>query len=261
MNGFLAFLGKELLEIRRTWRLWVLPGILMAVGLSSPVLAAIAPRLVESMTAGQPDVVIQIPDPVAKDAYLQFVQQLMQIALLALIIVTAGMVSGERRSGTAILVLTKPVSRPAFLVAKFMAQTLLVITALVPSALACWLVTYLIFDEAPVLVFLQSNLIFMLIAAFFVAVMLVCSTLVNSQAGAAGVGLVVYLVFTIFSGWGPTRELSPAGLYSAVGNVITGAETPVLGPLITGLLATAALVALAVLIFTRQEQSGRMGSG
>ena len=261
MNGFLAFLSKELLEIRRTWRLWVLPGILLVIGLSSPVLAAITPRLVESMTAGQPDVIIQIPDPVAIDAYLQFVQQLMQIALLALIIVTAAMVSGERRSGTAVLVLTKPVSRPAFLLAKFIAQMLLIAVALVLAALVCWLVTYLIFDEVPVLVFVQSTLIFMLIAAFFVAVMLVCSTLVNSQAGAAGLGLVVYLIFTILSSWGPTREFSPAGLYSAVGNVITGAETPILGPLVASLLATAALVALAILIFTRQEQSGRMGTG
>ena len=261
MNGFLAFLMKELLEIRRTWRLWVLPGILLATGLSSPVLAALAPRLLESMTTEQPGLIIQIPDPTATDAYLQFVQQLMQIVLLALIIVTAALVSGERRSGTAILVLTKPVSRAAFLVAKFIAQVVLIAAALIPAALLCWIVTFLIFEEAPVLAFIQSMFVFVLIAAFFVSTMLVCSTLVNSQAGAAGIGLLVYLLFTIFSGWGPTQQYTPAGLYSATANLITGDPTPLLGPILTGLLAASALLALAILIFTRQEQSGRMGSG
>jgi ABC-2 type transport system permease protein len=261
MSGFLAFLLKELLEIRRTWRLWVLPGILLAFGLSSPVLAALTPRLLESMTNEQPGLIIQIPDPTSTDAYRQFVQSLMQIVLLALIIVTAAMVSGERRSGTAVLVLTKPVSRAAFLVAKFIAQMTLIILALIPAAFVCWLVTFLVFEEAPALAFVQSMLVFMVIAAFFVAVMLVFSTLVNSQAGAAGLGLLVYLVFTILTGWGPTQQYSPAGLYSAVGNLITGADTPVVIPVITGLLTTAILLALAILIFTRQEQSGRMGSG
>jgi ABC-2 type transport system permease protein len=259
VNGFLAFLTKELLEIRRTWRLWVLPGILLAVALSSPILAALTPRLLESMTNEQPGLIIQIPDPTSTDAYLQFVQTLMQIVLLALIIVTAAMVSGERRSGTAVPVLTKPVSRAAFLVAKFIAQMTLIVAALIPAAALCWLVTFLVFEEAPVLALVQSMLVFAVITAFFVATMLVFSTLVNSQAGAAGFGLLVYLVFTILTAWGPTQEYSPAGLYSAVGNLITGADTPVVIPVLTGLLTTAALLALAILIFTRQEQSGRMG--
>jgi ABC-2 type transport system permease protein len=261
VNGFLAFLGKELLEIRRTWRIWVLPGILMAVGLSSPILAAISPRLIESLTAGQPDVIIQIPDPTAIDAYLQFAQSLLQIVLLALIIVAAGVVSSERRSGTAILVLTKPVSRSAFLLAKFIAQMLLIVVALIPASFACWLVTLALFDEAPPGVFVQSTLLYVVLAALFIATMMVFSTLVNSQAGAAGLGLVMYLIIGIFSGWGPTQEYSPAGLFSAIGNILTGADPPILGPVLTGILATGLLLTLAILIFTRQEQTGCMGTG
>ncbi len=260
MSGFLAFLSKELLEIVRTWRIWVLPGILLAVGLSSPVLAAISPWLIESATSEQPGMVIQIPDPVAVDAYIQWVQQL-QIVLLALIIVTAGLVSGERRSGTAVLVLTKPVSRAAFIAAKYVAQMVLVIAAAIVSAIACWAVTLAVFGEAPLGGFTESVLIFLALAAFIVAIMLLCSTVVNTQAGAAGLGLLAYLVASILSGWGPARDYSPAGLFSAVGAVLTRDNVPVLGPAIATIVATALILALTIAIFTRQEQATRLGAG
>ena len=43
VNGFRAFLRKELRETRKTWRLWVLPGILVFLGVSTPILAAATP--------------------------------------------------------------------------------------------------------------------------------------------------------------------------------------------------------------------------
>lgn len=261
MSGFLAFLDKEFREILRTWRIWVLPGILLVMGITSPALAALAPRIVESVTSGQPDVVIEMPDPDWVDAYLQYAQQLQQIVLLALIIVTAGLVSGERRSGTAILVLTKPVSRAAFIAAKFIAQTALVAGAMVPATLGCWLLTLAIFEDAPAGKLIESSLIFLVLAVLFIAITLLFSTLVNSQAGAAGLGLLAFLVITILSAIGPTREYTPAGLFNAVGAVISEPDVAILIPLLTGLLATALFLALTILLFTRQEQSGRMGAG
>ena len=70
-SGYLAFLRKEALEIRRTWRIWVLPGLLLFFGFTSPVLARIAPNLVKSLTADQPGTIIQLPEPVPLDAYVQ----------------------------------------------------------------------------------------------------------------------------------------------------------------------------------------------
>lgn len=261
MNGFLAFFYKEIREILRTWRIWVLPGILLVVGLSSPVLAAITPWLLESVTADQPDVVVQMPDPDATDAYIQWAQQLVQIALLALVIAVAGIVSNERRNGTAVLVLTKPVSRAAFILAKFSAQTLLLIVGLIPATIVCWLMTRAIFDEAPVQVLIESTLLFLVLGILFIGVQTLTSTLVNSQAGAAGLGFVAYILISIFANWGPTRDFSPAGVLNAIGSVFGDDGAQALIPVATSLLATALILALAIAIFTRQEQAGRVGSG
>ena len=68
MTGFGAFLRKELTEIRRTWRHWVVPGMLVFLGVTSPIIAAVTPALLRSMSTAQPGMVIQVPEPTALDA-------------------------------------------------------------------------------------------------------------------------------------------------------------------------------------------------
>ena len=110
MSGFRPFLRKELTEIWRTWRLWVLPGMLVFFGITSPIIAAVTPALVRSMTASQRGVTVQMPPPTALDAYAQFIKNLDQFVLIAVVITGAAVISGERGAGTAILMLTKPVT-------------------------------------------------------------------------------------------------------------------------------------------------------
>src|SRR5665811_1041646 len=117
MNGFTVFVGKEAREILRTWRIWVLPGILLFFALTGPVLARFTPEIVGAV-AGDQLGKFQIPTPTYLDAYTQWIKNLSQIALFALIITYGGIISTETKSGTAVLVLTKPVSRTAFIVAK-----------------------------------------------------------------------------------------------------------------------------------------------
>ena len=146
MTGFSAFLGKELTEIRRTWRIWVIPGMLVFFGVTSPILAALTPALVRSMATSQPGLVIQLPPPTAHDAYVQFIKSLDQLVLIAIIITGAGVVSGERSSGTAMLALTKPLSRGAFVVTKILSQTTLLVAATALGTAVCLAVTAVVFD-------------------------------------------------------------------------------------------------------------------
>ena len=110
MNGLGPFLGKELREIRKTWRLWVLPGVLLFLGLTTPLLAALTPKILKMTAQRTPGVVIHFPTPTASDSYLQFMGNLAQMALLVIIVTGAAAVAGERRAGTDVLMLTKPLS-------------------------------------------------------------------------------------------------------------------------------------------------------
>jgi len=253
MRGFSVFLGKEFKEIVRTWRMWVLPVIMIAFGVMSPVLAKITPQLLDSIAGEQAGVVLEIPDPTTIDAYLQFMKNNTQIALFAIIISMAGMISGERKSGTAALVLTKPVSRGGFVTAKVVSNSVLVAVSTLLAWGACLAVTAMLFEVEFVAEFARGTAAWLVLALMFVAVMALLSVAIKSQAGAAGAGLGVYLGIAIFSAWGPARDYTFAGLLTAGDRLVMGEDPALVLPVTTAVLMALACVALAVALFRRQE--------
>ena len=254
MRGFAAFLRKELREILRTWRIWALPGIVIFFALTGPALAKYTPQLLESLMTEQPEgLVIQLPDPTYVDAYLQWTKNLSQIVLFAVIIMFAGMISAEKRSGTAALVLTKPLSRAAMVLAKFTSQSALLVGTVVVGAGLTWLATLPFFPDPPLTPLVQATAVWIVLGLFFLALMLLISAAIDSQAGAAGLGLAAYLVISILTVWGPAVRYGPAGLVGAPTEIAMGEAGSLLWPIVVTLALTAALVAAAVAVFRRRE--------
>lgn len=253
MTGFRAFLGKELREIVRTWRIWVIPGLLFFFAVSSPFVALLTPTLVSSLASGQPGVVIQLPDPTARDAFGQFLKSLSQIALIAVIITGAGAVSAERSTGTAVLVLTKPLSRAAFVVAKIVSQAALLVAATLVATLLTIGVTALVFPSPPVAGFVLAVALWLAFALLLVAVMVVFSVLLPSRGGAAGAGLAFFFVVLLAGTWPRLAAISFAGLPGAAGRALAGEPVAVAWPVATAGVALLAAAAGAVAAFRRQE--------
>jgi ABC-2 type transport system permease protein len=253
MTGFSAFLWKELMEIRRTWRIWVIPGMLVFLGVTSPIIAALTPALVRSMAASQPGVVIQIPPPSALDAYGQFLKNLNQFVLIAVIIAGAGVVSGERSSGTAVLALTKPLSRGAFVLAKILSQVALLIAATLLGAAACLALTAVVFGVADPARVAMAMALWLLYASLLVVVMTFFSAAFRSRGAAAGAGLGFYFLTLLLSSWGPAARYGFVGLMPAIRDALLG-ETVLPGwPVATAVAAIVVGVVAAVGVFERQE--------
>ena len=252
MKGFARFLGKEVTEILRTWRVFVLPGVLLFFALSGPVLAKLTPQLIASLGTGQDGVVITMPDPTYLDAYGQWIKNLGQIGIFLLIGVSAGLVAGERKSGTAALVLTKPVSREGFVVAKYLvhAGLLVVVTAL--GTLATWGVTAAIFGEAPPLRLLEASALWLAFALVMLAAMVMWSSAFSTLA-ALGAGMATFVVVGLLTLWGPTAHYTPAALVGAPTAALAGTSPEVLWPLVTAALAVLLLVFAATRIFAAKE--------
>jgi len=253
MTGFAAFLRKELTEIRRTWRLWVIPGMLVFFGVTSPIIAAITPAMVKSMTASQKGMVVRLPPPTALEAFAQFIKNLDQFILVAIIIAGAGVISRERSSGTAILVLTKPLSRGAFVVTKILAQVFLVITATALGTAACLVVTSMIFTVVTVAPLAAAVALWLLYAALLVVVMTLFSAAFKSRGASAGAGLGFYFLTLLLSNWAPAARYSFLGLVPAMGEALTGRALSLGWPVATAIVAIVGGIASAVAIFERQE--------
>lgn len=253
MNGYLVFARKEALEIVRTWRIWVLPSIILFFALTGPPLARFTPELINAL-AGDQLGQFQIPPPTFVDAYGQWIKNLSQIVLFALIIIYGGLVSSEIRSGTAVFVLTKPVSRTAFIIIKALIHAAFLVVILAAGTLITWGMTAAVFGEAPASTLWWSTLLWLVFGILFAALMTALSVLIPSQAGAAGAGLGAYVLLSVGAIWKPLSTYSPAGLTGQATALAAGTEIP--SPtwtVTTSILLSVALIWLAAILFRRKE--------
>jgi ABC-2 type transport system permease protein len=184
---------------------------------------------------------------------LQWTKNLSQIVLIALIIVYGGLVSGEVRSGTAALVLTKPLSRNAMIAVKAFVQSLFVSTVVIVGALVTWSLTSAIFGQAPAGPLWRATATFLVLAVLFVCLMTLLSAVVSSAAGAAGAGLGVYVVLAIAAIWKPLAEYSPAALTAQPASLAAGQDVTATWPVISAIALAIACVVLAGTMFRRQD--------
>ena len=253
MNAFRAFLGKELRETRKTWRLWVLPGVLVFLGVSTPILAAATPYILKMTAQRTPGVVLKFPPPTSLDAYLQFMGNLAQVALLAVIVTGAGVVAGERRSGTAVLMLSKPLTRAGFITAKAVSSLVVLVLATVLGSALCIAVTIALFDARHVGGFAESVLAWLALAAMFVTLMVLLSAAMDRQAPAAGAGIAVYVALFVLTGFPAARDITPAGLLAGNDAILKGRDVALAAPLAVTLALAVLFVVAAALVFRHKE--------
>jgi ABC-type transport system involved in multi-copper enzyme maturation, permease component len=252
MKGIAAFSRKEASEILRTWRIWVLPGMLLFFALSGPAIAKYTPQIVVAV-AGSQFKQFGLPPSRYQDSYAQWAKNLSQIVLFAIIIIYGGAVSSERKSGTAVLVLTKPLSRSAFILAKALVHAAFIVAAVLAGTAITWAGTALMFGQAPAGPLFTATLAWLAFGLLFLALMIFLSAWLNSQAGAAGIGLGVYALIAILTFSEKIEAYTPAALVNLPSTLAEGGSFGSAWPIATSLILAAALVALAAWAFGRKE--------
>lgn len=252
MKALVRFLGKEAREMVRTWRLPVLGGLVLFFALTGPVLALYTPELLKSLGTQQPGVVIKLPDPTWRDAYLQWTSNLSEIVAFVTLIVGAGAIAGEVSNGTTTLVLTKPVSRVSFVLAKALSLMGLVTATVLAGMALTQVVTYATFGTAPAAELWQPTAVWLAFAAVLVSLTTLLSAVMPTLA-AAGTGIAVFLLVSGLGFLDPVKRYSPVGLLTGTTDMLLGKD-PALGwPLVTGAALTVLLLALASGLFARRE--------
>ena len=254
-----VFLRKEIQEVFRTSKIYVLPGLFLFFGFSSPLLAKLTPELIRlagESTAGIR--IVQTAEPTALFAWQQLLKNL-STGLFVLILLFMGTVLDERIRGTAVLVLTKPLKRTEFIWAKFASAALLVSFSTFLAALACAYYTIILWPAAPGLVRgLQAVSLFFVYALFTTALTVLASTLAKNSMLAAGGAVAIHLLLSLLASFGRGfTTYNPAGLMTLAGKLLASPPTARFAasrPTVAiTLLATVFLVQLAGWVFRRQE--------
>lgn len=253
MTGFAPFLRKEFRETVRTWRLWVLPGFLLFSALSSPLVTYLMPTLLDQLGTAQQGLSITIADPTALQAYLEYLGNLSELTLFALVIAYGGIVSGEVRAGTAALTLAKPISRAVFVTGKWLSQAVVVLLGAVLGTLICVGLTQLLFGDGPAARTAIAVALWAAYALMLLAVMVVLSVELRAPAAASGAGVGVYAALVVMAQFEVTSRVTPAGLPAAAIAIVQGEPAHWAGPLAATVAVAAACLVIAAVRFSRRE--------
>ena len=253
MSGFAPFLRKELAETLHTWRLWVLPGFVLFSAITAPILTYLTPLLIKRFGSGAQGIVITVGTPTATDAYISYLGNLGQLVALALVIAYGGIVSGELRGGQGALALAKPLSRTAYVLAKWLSQLLVLLAAAGLGAGVCVAVTTALFGAGPVWQTAAGTALWTAFAAVLLGAMVLISAFMSSPIAASGVGVAVYAALAILGQFSGLSRATPAGLLAAGTALLHGQTVYWVLPLTTALAAMALCLAVAVWRFSRRE--------
>jgi ABC-2 type transport system permease protein len=247
-----AALGKEWREQWRTARLGITMLVFLVFGLLSPVLAKLTPELLKLMPGGEAFVNL-IPPPTMADAVQQYVKNISQFGVILALLLAMGAVAQEKDRGTAALILAKPMTRAAFLGAKFVSLALTFLLSLAVAAGACYYYTAILFGPLGLTGWLTLNLLLWLFVLVHIALTLLCSVLSRSQAAAGGLAFAAVVLLAMLGSIPRVGEHLPSEL------LVWGARSALGDPRSSGaaLAVSLAIVLLSVmcawLILERQE--------
>jgi ABC-2 type transport system permease protein len=252
---FWSLFKKELREQFHTYRLLIACVAFLVVGISAPLVTKLLPDLLGN-AAG--NIKIVIPLQTASDALNAYLKNMLQLATPAFILLAMGCIADERSYGTAVTILTKPVPRSIFVLAKFAAYELTLVLSTALAAVSCYYYTVQLFGSLPFGVFLVENAALVVLLSMVLALTVLASTLFRHAVAAGGLAFVGYIALLIVPNLNAAlNQALPSALFdsSHVARLLSGTALlgDVLRPMFIGLAFVVGLVVLFCLVFQRQE--------
>ncbi len=254
-------LRKELLQQVRTRRILIVAAVFGLFGLTSPLLAYFTPQMLKAIP-GAEQFASLVPTPSAADAMIQYIKNLTQFGFVLALLLGMGEIAGEKERGTASLVLCKPLTRTAFVLSKFSAQTLVYILGFGLAAVGGYFYTLVLFGSLDIGLFALLNLALLFWLLPYVALTLLGSVLGKTTGAAAGIALGGIVILLVVSSIPQIAALMPGALAGWAGLLGTqaagGAAAAPAGAAGAAALASSVVLTLVCLIaslgfFEQQE--------
>ncbi|MBS4207968.1 ABC transporter permease subunit [Bacillus sp. FJAT-50079] len=256
MNQFLILFKKERLEAVRDIKWIWMPLVFIILGIMEPLSAYYTPQIIEKFGGLPEGAIIEIPLPAAGEVLVRTAGQLNLFGVLVIVLAFMGILASERKSGTAAMVLVKPVSYYAFVLAKWLHGVVLVFCSYMLGMLAAWYYTYQLFEWVPASDFFAGSLTFGIWLIFIFTLTLFFSSC-SSKSGIAAFGsLGTVIVLSMISSLLPEKfKWSPFGLTGYASEFWMGQSAS--GRISITMIVTVALLALltmfSIRIFKRKE--------
>jgi len=253
---FKAAVKKEWKEAIRRYRLLVIIGVFLIIGVLSPVSAKMLPKMMEMVASQSKEQGFEFSynkEPTVNDALIQYNKNLGLLPIL-IVIMGMGLVAEEKIKGTAETILTKPISRTSLLLAKFTVFLFILVMGVITGGVVCLFYTLILLGKVDIVSFAFLNVLLLFYFIPFVAVILFLSVVIKSMAGAAAAGIGAYFSLMLMGGMPYVGKYSPQGIYSVTSKIAVGMPEPAwIIPFISSVCLTIMLLVIAAAIFEKQE--------
>jgi ABC-type transport system involved in multi-copper enzyme maturation permease subunit len=244
--GFGALIRRELTEwrrARRSWMVFLVSGLFLALGAMNAWLISLLPA---DVTKGEPlpslDPLVSLIGPVSTHVFV-----------IAAIFAVIALITAERESGTLAWTASKPVSRSAIWLAKFVSATgIMWLTAGILPLVATVAIVFVLYGSVSAFTIVAVAIGMGMVIALYVAVALFASTFVTSQAAVAGITLGVLSVMPMVAAFLPDPLLMPTSILDWSVKVGVGQPAGFL-PVLSWGLALSALIGLSLRRMERME--------
>jgi len=193
MHSFLVFLQKEFAEQLRTKRFFILLCFFAFFGFAVPAVTRYMDAIIAGTAGDAAAMIIELEPTTWFDSWLQFYSLFGQLGALGVIMLFMGCISGEKKSGSAALTLTKNLSHTSFVLAKFISMLVLLMISFFLTVGVAYGYTHFLFGYAGSLadVFLGA-------AAYGLALIVLLGLIVFSSALTKGSASSAMLAFSAY---------------------------------------------------------------
>ncbi|MBM4235955.1 MAG: hypothetical protein FJ152_05735 [Firmicutes bacterium] len=245
-------------ELKSNWRSFRYPAFLLVIlffALLDPLMLRYMNEILGYFATG---LEITMPEPTPQDAIFSFLSDVSQIGIFVLIFASMGSVAREKETGVTGWLLSKPISRWQYLLAKVIILYLLIIAGIFACSTLAYLYTTSLIDQPPMAESALATFNLVIFTLLIATLTVALSTVLKSPLQAGGITLLIFFLSGIINmliADSAAANYYPNTLLSQMKPLLDGTATAAdsAGPLGVTIFLIALLVILSGFRFSRME--------
>lgn len=225
MKQWIVLYRKEMTEMLRNYKLLWIPIVFILLGVMQPVSMYYMPEILESFGGLPEGTVLEMPTPTGAEVLLSVLSNYGLLGVLILVLGAMGIVSAERQSGVASMVMMKPVSYASYIVSKWAGLLTITLISLAIGYAASWYYTGLLIETVAATLIIKSVAIYSIWFIFIITLTLLFSTIMKGSGSVAFMTIfIISVLSTVTSVLGKYMTWSPATMTEHAGQVLLSGE-------------------------------------
>ena len=252
----LTMIKKEFKDILKSYKLLIVPIAFTLITLMSPLSTYFLPTILKNTSDLPQGMVIEMGDVALADILRTFFTDIPQITLIAIILLTMGLITTERLTGSCALVLSKPISSAAYFLSKGICASILILCSYFIANLISIYYCSLLMDGINIRDSILGIISVLPVILLIISISMFLSSFIKSTIAVGGLTFAANLaIFTAPKMISDTiYSLSPSKVIENASAILIGNNANNLfPPILTCFLISLTLFLLGAYIFIKQE--------